>query len=116
MSTRASVIIKDEDEFLCFYQHCDGYPSGLGKTLEQFCKGKLAERSKGDLDYLGAALICFCNSHIGEDKNYSLPDLVPTRGVHGDEEYQYIIDCNTLELSAGEHASVKDYQLITAKP
>lgn len=39
MSTRALVIIKDEDESVQFYRHSDGYPEHTGKDLIDFVQG-----------------------------------------------------------------------------
>ena len=61
MSTRASIIIKDEDEKLIFYRHSDGYPTGTMPTLNKFLElvksGKIRDnvgQSAGWLIILGA--------------------------------------------------------------
>jgi hypothetical protein len=97
MSTRASVIVKDQPYKLYFYQHCDGYPEGLGETLRKVLQDENVKRHKGDIEYLCGAIIMEVNrSYI--ERNESLPDLVPAVGIHGDEEYTYIINADTLDL------------------
>lgn len=40
MATRASIIMKEEGKpMLAIYKHWDGYPSGLGKSLEEIIMG-----------------------------------------------------------------------------
>ena len=38
MSTRATIILKDEYHQLYFYRHSDGYPEVTGESLKQFMK------------------------------------------------------------------------------
>lgn len=94
MSTRASVQIIDGKDVLYFYQHSDGYPEGLGKTLEEALKVPLVAGCKNDAEYLAGALLMEVNR--GND---GLPDIVPAFSVHGDESYTYRIDAATLELT-----------------
>lgn len=93
MSTRASVVIKDDMDMLFFYQHSDGYPSGLGEWLSKFLLTEEAKTHQGDIEYFSAAVIMHCNNDYERTK---YPDLVPAVSVHGDEQYQYIIDCDKL--------------------
>lgn len=97
MSTRASVVVRDNHMKLFMYQHSDGYPSGLGETIKAFLDTGFARNAKEDVEYLAGALISFVN-YDNIHKNYSLMDLTPTLSVHGDEEYQYVIDADTLRL------------------
>lgn len=98
MSTRASVIVKDDRDIFYLYQHSDGYPQGLGETIKEFLDSHYARNSKDDIDYLAGALISFVNFDDVK-RDASSVSLVPTKSVHGDEEWQYIIDAVTLELS-----------------
>lgn len=64
--TRASVVIKRNDEELFLYKNGDGYPSGLGKDLIEFldfdnfdlfkllatCELQLEEEIPSDAEYL----------------------------------------------------------------
>lgn len=104
MSTRANVIIKDENETFYFYRHSDGYPSGVADTLNKFVKavnnGMLranAGQSAGWLILLGAdeynvSMDGFGN---GDTPASMMPWKVgayePTIDVHGDIEYLYVI-------------------------
>lgn len=61
MSTRANIIIKDDEDELWFYRHSDGYPKGTLPTLKQFLKwveeGKIrnnAGQAAGWLILIGA--------------------------------------------------------------
>ena len=70
--TRASVVIKRDDEELFLYKNGDGYPSGLGKDLIEFL----------DFDNFNLlALLLKCN-------------LQTMDSIPGDIEYKYIIDLN----------------------
>lgn len=97
MSTRASVIVKDANDKLFFYQHSDGYPDGLGKTLVEFLESDKAKKQKYDLEYFAGVMLMEVNRDYIEN-NLSLPDLVPALGLHGDESYQYIIDVDNFIL------------------
>jgi len=98
MSTRASVQIIDGDEVLYFYQHSDGYPEGLGKTLERTLAIKAVADCVDDAEYLAGMLLMEVNRDFIE-RNLNQPDLVPAFSVHGDESYTYRIDSHTLELT-----------------
>lgn len=70
--TRASVVIKRNDEELFFYRNGDGYPSGLGKDLIEF------------LDFDNFDLF----------KLLTTCELQSEEGIPGDVEYLYTIDLN----------------------
>lgn len=97
MSTRASVQVYDERNTIYFYQHCDGYPEGLGEWLKQCLALPKVSRHKGDIEYLCGALLMEANRDYIE-KNLSCPDLVPAVSYHGDESYTYKINADTLEM------------------
>lgn len=92
MSTRASVKVYDDRNALYFYQHCDGYPRGLGATLKGFLETAQAKSCKDDLEYLCGYMLLHIN-----DKGSSI-NVVPAVGVHGDEDYQYAINAKTLDM------------------
>ncbi len=96
MSTRASVVVRDNHSKIFLYQHSDGYPTGLGKTLAEFLETNTAKNHKEDVEYLAGALVAWVN-HDNISGGSSM-DLVPAVGVHGDEQYQYVIDADTLRL------------------
>jgi hypothetical protein len=97
MSTRASVVIRDNHNQIYLYQHSDGYPEGLGKTIEAFLDTHFARNAKEDVEYMAGALVSFVNYDCVH-RNQSTVDLVCAVGVHGDEQYQYVIDADTLKL------------------
>lgn len=76
MSTRATIKIKDGSEVRWLYHHSDGYPDGVGKELE----GILSDEKYWTLPSIFTRLT----------KNLQYE---PTDGIHGDEEYGYLIDC-----------------------
>ena len=102
MSTRASVVVKDGRDMLFFYQHSDGYLEGLGEWLSKFLLTEQAKRMKSDIEYFAAALLMHCNDDY-EKTEY--PNLVPAVSVHGDESYQYVIDCDTLQMETCSRGS-----------
>lgn len=97
MSTRASVVVRDNRNRIYLYQHSDGYPDGLGKLIEHFLSTHFALNAKEDLEYLAGALVAFCNYDCIQ-RNQRSVDLVCAVSVHGDEQYQYVIDADTLRL------------------
>ena len=66
--TRANVVVKYKDQEIIFYRHCDGYPEGLGRDLEECiitedpiltlfniinnCYLEIASSIHDDIDYL----------------------------------------------------------------
>ena len=69
MSTRAQIIIQDEQDLLWFYRHSDGYPEVCGESLKTFLRwlldGKIRNnvgQSAGWLIVMGAAEY---SHHIG---------------------------------------------------
>jgi hypothetical protein len=97
MSTRASVVVKDGRDKLYFYQHSDGYPDGLGVSLDRFIQSEKAKSHIDDIEYFCGVLLIEINRDYIEQKT-RLPDLVPALGIHGDESYTYIIDCRNLTI------------------
>ena len=89
MSTRCHVVIKDDDnkfEVTHFiYRHCDGYPSAAGEDLKTILR-----EYKSDLGFNIPDLVKeIMDSDNGfEDENC---------GIHGDEEYIYMIDIESTE-------------------
>lgn len=78
MSTRAHVIIKKKgEEDVYAYHHCDGYPDGVGEDLKRF----IIDEGTAAKPKLTAKLL---NEW---DDSFEIDD-----GIHGDEEYIYVID------------------------
>lgn len=114
MSTRANIIIKDEDEELWFYRHSDGYPETTMPTLQKFLEfvtsGKIRDnvtQSAGWLIIIGADE--YKHYHISEPLEgmqkeewdgkiptnpvyWKVGAYEPTTGRHSDIEYLYTID------------------------
>ena len=87
MSTRASILVKDNNDKCYLYHHHDGYPDGVGQTLVEYLKTKCGF-SYWDLEEIVNELIKL------ENDEYEY-----TTCIHGDEEYFYLIDCYKKELS-----------------
>lgn len=110
MSTRANIIIRDQNTELFFYRHSDGYPSECGEDLKDFVqgytKGKMrpnASQSAGWLivrGYFGTHTI---HSPLPDPKDrfsgWKVGDYEPTDRLHADVEYVYVInpDAGTLQ-------------------
>ena len=81
MSTRAHIIVKDENEKHYLYHHCDGYPEGVGAELRNIFKDLNDEERFDTADD-------FCEWISDYDNGYEYEDY----GLHGDEDYVYVID------------------------
>ena len=100
MATRASIVMKEKGKpMMAVYKHWDGYPSGLGKTLESIISGgtitnglsgspKMGEAFNG-AGCLFASIIALLKQGPGDVYVTSL-DSVGSAG----EEYIYTIDVN----------------------
>ena len=97
MSTRASIVISDDRDVFYFYQHSDGYPTGCGKGLQDFLDSEIAKHWADDIDRLATCLMLEYNKR--HNTGDYLPDLEITSCVHGDEQWQYVIDAKTLQLT-----------------
>jgi len=125
MSTRANIILKEGKEKLFFYRHSDGYPSGTLPTLNKFIEWMKEGKIRNDLSQGAGWLIILGAIEYGAIPEYktekvkrygreyieTVQDSVecpkdwkvgayePTTALHGDIEYLYTIDMNTLELT-----------------
>lgn len=100
MATRASIVMKENGKpMMAVYKHWDGYPSGLGKTLESIISGgtitnglsgnpKMGEAFNG-AGCLFASIISLLKERPGDVYITNLDDV----GKAG-EEYIYTIDVN----------------------
>ena len=104
MSTRANVIIKDENDTLYFYRHSDGYPSGVADTLNKFVKAVNTGAIRANVGQSAGWLILLgadeYNVSMASLDNGGFPSSTmawkagayePTTDVHGDIEYLYVI-------------------------
>lgn len=88
MSTRAHVIIRksgQEDQFV--YHHCDGYPEGVGSELDDIF------RNSDYSDTYAAAKALEEYDYQYRYENY---------GIHGDEEYLYLVDLDNKTITCYE--------------
>ena len=88
MATRATILIKLDEEKYRIYHHCDGNPEGIGKDLKAYLEEK--KDHKWYPDYIANDLI---KGKVANDDGYEL-----TNCQHGDENYAYLIDCNEKKL------------------
>ena len=109
MSTRANIIIRDQNTTLYFYRHSDGYPSSTGEDLKEFCKGYAknfranAPQSAGFLILHGAGPSQDgINDRCNKLYDWKCGDYEPTDSIHGDVEYVYVIDLETMTLETRE--------------
>lgn len=121
MSTRASIIIKDDTDQLIFYRHSDGYPDVTGADLKAFVQdyasGKMRKNVpqsagwlivRGHKEYLGSP---FTGKPL--DAGYTgwkCGAYEPNTALTCDSEYIYIIDLDkgTLECRVPNGAEYWD--------
>lgn len=111
MSTRANILIKDEDSQLWFYRHSDGYPSVTLPQLKKFMRWVKSKRIRDNVGQAAGWLIVLGNEEYRGPKsrldygstfepNHTLNSVggwkvgafEPTTDQHGDIEYLYTLD------------------------
>ncbi len=99
MSTRANIVITDNDDKLFFYKHSDGYPEGTLPTLERFLKHVKNGEIRDNVCQASGWLIIFGNTEYEqgseptrESSGWKVGAYEPTIGIHGDIEYLYHVD------------------------
>lgn len=108
MSTRTNIVIKRGNELVQLYHHADGYPSGVGKDLQDgFALMKSEINGNDMLCALKSPMVfwlCLKNfirySNTYEDDGRSLQ-------LHGDIEYVYVIDLCDKSITCYEYDSWK---------
>ena len=97
MSTRATILIKSqkENKEVRIYHHCDGYPDGIGSDMKAYLKSI----TWWDVYEIANDLVKGKCGMVGgkSDDGY---ELTPCQ--HGDEEYAYLIDCDSRTLTCYE--------------
>lgn len=84
MSTRANIKIISKSGEKIFYQHCDGYPDGLGVVIDKFISEQ-SQYHNWDPNVIGNALI---------DGTFGASwDIKRVSKIAGDVAYVYNIDC-----------------------
>jgi hypothetical protein len=107
MATRSNIIIQDPEtkEYTSIYCHWEGYPDGVGKTLEEFwdTPEKIQELIKlGDLSSLGETLE-ECSAYH-RDRKDPWDTVCPVSGALLDglidecTEYQYLYQDGSWEI------------------
>ena len=100
MSTRANIIVKGNEYIPTthYYKHHDGYiKNGLGEMLSDFVEdNKTDETFEKSLsnDNFMTQFICYSFIKFGLRSN--VEEIVITNSVHGDVEFVYEYDNNTL--------------------
>lgn len=136
MSTRANIIIKDEQfggSELIFYRHSDGYPKGTLPTLKQFMQyvvtGRLrdnVEQSAGWLILIGAREnnTIYLNGKDVLKTDLTVPDnrdksmgwncgsYEPSCGIHSDIEFLYTLNLTKKTITVQEVIEDEKYKTI----
>ena len=136
MSTRANILLKDNDgNKLWYYQHSDGYPEGVMPTLDKLKRGLDCGAIRNNLGQAAGWLILFGAKVMAEDtkesefaKNESSeirsePDMTddfygwkagniePTTGMHGDIEYLYVVNVEAKTIKTiSSYEKMEDFQ------
>ena len=104
MATRASIIMKENGKpMVAVYKHWDGYPSGLGKSLEEIIMGGQITHGLGLNSELGkvfngaGCLFASIVSILKEKPGDVYMTSIDSVGRSG-EEYIYEIDVNDKEI------------------
>jgi hypothetical protein len=109
MSTRANIVVRDQQDELIFYRHSDGHPEGTLPTLKKFIglvkKGAIRNnvgQAAGWLILIGADEygVSFASGKLGPNKlggclDWKAGAYEPTTGIHGDIEFFYVVDLTT---------------------
>ena len=81
MATRCTIKIISDSDIQYFYHHWDGYPKGVGYDIFNYLS------IKDNWNFY--EIVKDMNSgFVGDDPTYD-----PSEGIHGDENYIYVIDC-----------------------
>lgn len=105
MSTRCQVILTDGRQRLWYYRHCDGYPSGVKKTLDKFCKMLKEGKIRSNVEQGGGWLVVLGRNeyarvrreskkagYTGSDWQVGAYEPCACAAPHGDIEYLYEVD------------------------
>lgn len=98
MSTRANIIIKDDQDELIFYRHSDGYPEGAMPTLLQFMSLVKAGNIRDNVGQAAGWLVILGSKEGGyqgdpaQGMSWKVGAIEPTTNLHGDIEYLYVVD------------------------
>jgi len=99
MSTRANIMIQVKDEgdgedwAMGTYHHFDGYPSGLGRYLEDTFKEKGWKWLDEILKHSWSAIwdnVCHCCGTMSDGRKEDVSFLPSDTKYNGDTEYMYV--------------------------
>lgn len=107
MSTRCQIhFVHDTDEkrYPSIYRHSDGYPDGqhgVLASLERFFKAVKTQTHDtrfGDPEYLAAKFVVWQSGEwVGSGGPLDFLSVGVANGLHGDEDYEYRVICDTRE-------------------
>jgi hypothetical protein len=130
MSTRAAVIFKNNYAAVAVYNHCGGYPSGLGNQLLKFIEKTKADAGRGyygdrldDPSYLAARWVFWkilrdkVGSGFGPADHYAIDNLnfgnigiLDPNCLPDDLEYVYTVVCNGIpDIAVRECYSTREW-------
>jgi len=101
VSTRANIVISDDQDELWFYRHSDGYPEGAQPMLDEFVKHVNAGHIRDNVEQASGWLIIMGHheydtrhapEEFGDGRDWKCGAIEPCTGQHGDIEYLYRID------------------------
>lgn len=96
MSTRAHIRIINEDEKVMLYRHRDGYPKDLGISILKYLK----RIKEWNVEKIKQKLLKNLKYYDVKDLRHRIEE---TCGMHGDEDYIYIIDAQNKTLKCYRH-------------
>lgn len=97
MSTRCNIILRSPaGAKIYLYRHCDGYPSGAGKTIASvwlsLSAGHYDASQKHDPNWKAKWIRPFFDQLFKTTGNGGDPHHEITAGLHSDIEFLYVID------------------------
>jgi len=128
MSTRATILIKDESSKQYFYRHSDGYPSCTGESLKEFVKDYQNGKMRTNVHQSCGWLIIHGREEYAKEglldaiySQWKVGAYEPIDCITEDSEYLYIIDLDKMTLEAfiavngKKKSKIKDFETISFK-
>ena len=97
MSTRAAIHFQfDSVDYAIISRHCDGYPEGLGKDIQDFLDdvSELEDNRFGDPSYLAAKWVVWDSQRTGTTVTLDFLGVGIVMEDPGDIEYKYLVECH----------------------
>lgn len=118
MSTRANIVIQEnDDQYIWFYRHSDGYPRHTVPSLKKFLQWVIDKRIRQDIVQASGWLVLLgwkeYDTNVEPGSSCSLREwkvgaYEPTTGCHLDVEYVYVIDLVKKELRCYKPNEISD--------